>query len=148
MTTTGLSRIKYLFEKQSDLWIARETGIPRATIGFVRRGERKLPGKYTLNLRRVYQRETYRRLWQAGVPWREARRFQWYSPERVRLITAEATMVVNTMAQGASESVAWKLRKEGKPVNMDSIWAEMKEKVKKGLFKSKKSIEDIGQYET
>ncbi len=50
--------------------------------------------------------------------------------------------------QGASESVAWKLRKEGKPVNMDAIWAEQREKVKKGLFKSKAPIEDIGQYIT
>lgn len=94
--------LDWMFEQRTDVWIAERTGIPRSTVGFVRRGERELGSAYYGPLRSAYQSETTRRLDEAGLPHREAIRFSMSRPERQREITNTMHSIIQDLAIGST----------------------------------------------
>lgn len=135
-----------MFQTMSDIEIAKSTGIPRSTVGFVRRGERFLPSKYSLPLRAGYEREGYRRMRATGFSRAQADRFKWYAPESVGLKISEMKLTVNKLTLGVTGQQIEKLKREGKSFDRDDIWGETKIKIIEGLQRSKKPVEDIGEY--
>lgn len=146
MKTIDQRRIGFLTDHRSDIWIARETGIPRATVGFVRRGERQLPAQYTASLRNAFQREAYGRMREIGFSSHQAKRFSWYAPESIRIRIADMKLTVNKLTLGVSAQKERKLRKEGIPYDEVELWADTWDDIVEGLQRSKKTIEDIGEY--
>ncbi len=80
------------------MWIAERAGIPRSTIGFVRRGERNLPAQYRTALRSVYQSETVRRMDAVGMPHRESISMSMKRPEDQRAIYSEMSYITEQLA--------------------------------------------------
>ena len=121
--------------------MSRETGIPRSTLGFVRRGERKLPSGYQSSVRNLYEREAYRRMRETGFSRTQARRYQWYAPESIRLKESEMKLLVNRYTTGVVGMETAKLRRAGVSFDMDKLWKDAKAKIIAGLQKSKEPVE-------
>jgi len=90
--------LEWLSEGRTDVWISERSGIPRSTIGFVRRGQRDLPAIYRTALRSAYQSETTRRLDAIGVPHRESIRMSMKRPEDQRQIYSDMSYIVNELS--------------------------------------------------
>lgn len=140
------AELEYLYKERSDIWIARETGIPRATIGYVRRGERELPPDYSAVLRNAYQREAYGRLREEGMSWSQARRYSWYAPESVSLKESEMHLLVDKYTTGAVTAKIRKLQREGFSYNEDELWNETRQEMIGALQRSKLPVEELDDY--
>lgn len=96
-------RLGYLNLQQSYSQISANTGIPNATISYVINGQRNLPNKYHKSLRNYYQRSVYSDLKDAGFSSTQARRFSWYSPNKVLNVIEEITNVISQLANSRFE---------------------------------------------
>lgn len=90
--------LEWIFEQRSDVWIMEKSGIPRSTIGFVRRGERELSAQYRTALRSTYQSETSRRLDAIGMPHRESIGFSMKPPEWQRETYSVMSNIVSDLS--------------------------------------------------
>lgn len=142
MTSIAERRLDYMYEKRTDSWIAQNTGIPRSTIGFVRRGERALPSQYDYQLRLGFQREAYKRHRDAGMNFSEARRYSAYSPESAGLKTAIMKDIVNQNTMGGCIQEKLRLEKEGIFVEIDDLWAGMKGDIIDAYQHSDKTLDE------
>lgn len=146
MRTTHQRRTTYIAAQRSDVWISEQTGIPRSTVGFVRRGERYLPKQYRTELRNLYQRESYGRLREEGFSYHQARRFSSYAPESAKLNASTMRLLADDLTRGA---IASRLKKLNLPVTEENItaeWNTMRKDIVEGLRRSHKSWEDIKEY--
>ena len=128
---------------KSDMFIARQTGIPRSTLGFVRRGERKLPSIYTNQIRATYQRTIYEEMKSFGYSATQARRFSWYAPETVRVQLIDYRLRVQEMALGVMTNRIKTFENEGIAYDEVSEYERAFVDVEEGLRRSKASYEDI-----
>ena len=146
MTRRSTRNLSYVNEKQTQQWIADQTGIPRSTVGFVLRGERKLPSQYNLNARRIYQTEVYRRLTGEGMSPNQASRFKWYAPEAVGLKT-------NIMQEIVKESTLMRIgqkqvqdQKTGIMKDINDYWKDTKKEVQESYRRSQSTLDDWINY--
>jgi len=130
----------------SDATIEGMTGIPRSTLGFVRRGERNLPSEYLNTLRNTYRRSAYNDLRSEAMPFHQARKYSSGSARKVQEVGVEMRMLVTQSTRGALTGALAKLEKQGIIPNMKDLQAKMLEAVRKGYMKSQKSFEDFQDY--
>lgn len=136
-------RINYISDNnRTDSYISSQTGIPRSTIGFVRRGERTLPTEYEYDLRLVFQREAYGIQRSAGMSFGQARRFSSYSPEANTLKTGIMKDIVNTNTMGGCIQEKLRLEKQGILIEIDDIWYSVKADVEDAYRHSDKTFEE------
>jgi len=126
-------RLSYMFETKTDTWIAQQTGIPRSTVGFVRRGERALPSQYDYDLRLGYQRVSYSNLREEGMNTDQARKFSSYSPESSGLKQMIMKDIVNGSTMNACIQEKLRLEKEGISIEIKDIWDTMHDQVVEGF---------------
>lgn len=146
MTSRSTRNLQYVNEKQTQSWIAQQSGIPRSTVGFVLRGERALPSKYNLQARAIYQTQVYSRLKAEGMSANQATRFKWYAPEAVGLKTA-------IMKEIVKESTALQIainqkrdEKQGIIKSADEYRKDTIEQVKAAYRRSKNPLEEWLNY--
>ena len=126
-------RLSYMGLTKTDTWIAQQTGIPRSTVGFVRRGERALPSQYDYDLRLGYQRVAYNKLREEGMNTDQSRKFSSYSPESSSLKQMIMKDIVNGSTMNACIQEKLRLEKEGIFVEMKDIWDSMHDQVVEGF---------------
>jgi len=129
-------QLSYIAEKQSYAAIARSTGIPYRTVLAMREGKIKIASEFKKSIRNMYQRESYGRLKETGFSSSQARRWSWYKPERVVVQTHSLRYKIGELATGA---LAGKLKKEGldiTKINVNDLFDEMYNKVKRGIQRS------------
>ncbi len=146
MSIRSTRNLQYINQTRSQTWIANQTGIPRSTVGFVLRGERTLPSKYSLNARRIYQTEVYRNLKSAGMSANQATRFKWYAPEAVGLKTSIMKEIVkeSTLLRIGQKITADK--KKGIISTIEDYWKDTTEEVKDAYRKSDSTYDDWIEY--
>ncbi len=146
MATRSNAQLTFVAGTRSDAWIAQETGIPRSTVGFVRRGERDLPDSYSNIMRNLYQRESYDRMKQIGFSAAQANRFRSYAPATVLDYMAEVSNKIETLATG----LAIELRASDEASGIQRPWREYldeaRESITKGFQNSLKPKEDWDNY--
>jgi len=138
----SLRRYYFLRERYSERAIARESGIPRIALYRLRVEQRPLPRDQDLRLRAFYERDAYRRLRDLGMSVTQARRFQWRIPEIVHLTEARMRDLTSRFTLGATKARTMKLERLGIRYDWREVFDEMMEKVKEGLRRSRKKIED------
>lgn len=130
----------------SDTDIAALTGIPRSTIGFVRRGERALPSEYVKPLYNTYRKVNYHILTDTGMPYHQARKYSSGSVKQSSEVAVEMTMIVTQSTRGAITGKTVALEKKGILVDPRKIESEMLVAVKRGYQKSHKDFEQHRDY--
>lgn len=143
MTYTTTKQIRFLYETMNDNEISLLTGIPRSTVGYVRRGERRLPSNYNRSLRQHYQQSAYERLYTQGASAYEAKRFSWYSPDTVSELITDLYDRVEYYAKGAAMSRIRKLEEQGIYYDYDQILMQARGAVLQGINKSRNPLENI-----
>lgn len=143
MTKRWESQLKYLFRTKSDRFIAVQTGIPRSTLGFVRRGERALPSVYVSEIRNTFQRTVYAEMKSYGFSASQAKRFTWYAPESINVRLTDYRLRVEEMSLGVMTKRIARMQDAGIAYNEDSVYQEAFADVQEGLRQSKAPVEDI-----
>jgi len=146
LTSLSGNRISYIAETRSDAWISEQTGIPRSTIGFVRREERTLPKEYSSALRNLYQREAYARLREEGFAYHQARRFSSYAPQSVSLKQSLMKVLIDDLTLG---QISKRLQEVGLAIteeNIFSIWDDTRGSIVEAMKKSHKDFETVERY--
>lgn len=145
MSSVAQNRIEFISVTRSDTWIAAQTGIPRSTVGFVRRGERDLPSKYQTTLRNAFQREAYARMRETGFSTTQARRYSWYSTEQISYRISEMRLLVDRFTAGAVGMSIAKARAAGQSYDEDVLWASMRSLIIEGLQYSPEPVEEFAE---
>ena len=136
-------QLAYVAEQRSYAFIARSTGIPYRQVLAMRAGKLKISSEFATSIRNMYQREAYGRLRETGFSTYEARRWSWYTPERVVIKSLSLKARIAELATGA---VAAKLRSLGIPTSpkaVDDWYDEMYEKVRVGISRSLHTTEEL-----
>jgi len=139
-------RLTYVQARRTDKWISDQTGIPRSTIGFIRRGDRKASTDNIKLIRNLFQRESYKNMRYEGMTVKAATRFKWYAPESVQLKESIIKMTVNKLTTGITAQDMWEMDGTGIGYNKTELWYKNREEVKDSLKKSKEIFEEIAQY--
>lgn len=126
--------------------ISRATGIPTSTLFRVEKQQAILPTKYNLSLRRVYQRQAYKILRDEGMSVSQSNRFKWLTPETIMIKRGSIQTVVQFLTEGAFVAKKVSLDKQGISYRDLELYEEMNQKVKDGLRKSKKELEEWEEY--
>ena len=147
IVTAQTRQQRYVGDTRSDMWIARETGIPRSTLGYVRRGERRLPERYRSQIRNLYQREGYRRMREVGVSRAQARRFSWYTPAKVREVTETVKKLVADLTSKRVINMIGHPDSEYVPADYESLFVEQYQYVRDAFRESPKPYESWQDYE-
>ncbi|MBA7715714.1 hypothetical protein ES703_124768 [subsurface metagenome] len=138
-----MRQLFYVAEQRSFAYISRTTGIPYRTVLAMRSGKIKLTSEFTRSMRNMYQRESYGRLRETGFSTYEARRWSWYTPEKVVIKTFSLKARIAELATGA---VAAKLESLGIPTSkgaIDDLFDDMYERVRVGISKSLHTTEEL-----
>ncbi len=130
----------------SDITIEGLTGIPRSTVGFVRRGERTLPNEYVRGLYNDYRKVSYHYLTEEAMPYHQARKYSSASVQKVNETGVEMRMLVTQSTRGAITGKLAALAKKGIIPDLKQIGKDMLAAVQKGFRKSHKSIEQYRDY--
>ena len=146
MATRTAAQLSFVADTRSDAWIAQETGIPRSTVGFVRRGERDLPEQYSTAIRALYQREAYDRMKETGFSAMQANRFRSYAPDSVRYYMAEVSNKISELAWGLAIQLKESDEESGIFNSLESYYQDAADQIKEGFQHSIKQKEDWDQY--
>lgn len=130
----------------SDMDISGLTGIPRSTIGFVRRGERQMSSEYLTPLRDQWRRFTYHSLRDEGHPYHQARRYGSASVKDANAAKVEMRMLVTQSTRGGLTAVRASLEKQGLLYDSAIESKSMLAKVKAGYRKSRKDFKQMKDY--
>ncbi len=141
------NRINFLIKAgTSDVDISNLTGIPRSTIGFVRRGERSLPSKYVRPLYDTYRRVNYHILRDEAFSYSQARRYSSSSVKDASGVAVEMRMMVTQSTRGAITGKVTALEKKGILPDLRQIQKDMLAAVRKGYMKSRKDFKQWQDY--
>lgn len=130
----------------SDTTISGMTGIPRSTVGFVRRGERSLPSEFKRSLYDDYRKVSYHYLTSESMPYHQARKYSSRSAKTVQETGVEMRMLVTQSTRGAITGKLAGLEKRGVIPDMKQVQKEMLAAVQAGYKKSHKSLEQYRDY--
>jgi hypothetical protein len=144
--TTAVSQLLFVLEGRSKAWISRATGIPSSTVSYVVAGKRRLPAVYTDEVRRMYRRETYRRLRASGMSANQANRFKWYSAPKVGYYIKQMNYKVRFLALGHMSDWYEPVYKNGRKLEGEEKLAEIERQVREGLRKSREPWETWEDY--
>ena len=137
------ARLSYVLESLSQSEVSRQIGIPRSTLQYEIAHNIPLGTQYQEALRNLYQRTAYANMREAGFSAEQARRFSWYSPERVvtniglmeeKVLEFSVTRLANAELKSGE---IWSNRERAEYLNM------IKDRVREGLRRSKAPVEDI-----
>ena len=142
-------RLNYLKDQGlSDITISGLTGIPRSTIGFVRRGERQLSSEYLTPLYNQTRRVSYFSLTEKGLPYHQARKYSSLKIKTIQETEVEMTMITSQSIRGAITGKLASNESEGIFQSITDVRKQMTEAVMKGYRKSHKSFKDFQDYLT
>ena len=142
-------RLNYLSEQGlSDTTIAGLTGIPRSTIGFVRRGERQLSSEYLTPLYNQTRRVAYHELTEDGLPYHQARKFSSRSTQTINETSMEMSMITSQSIRGAITGKLADNDRKGITQSITEIRKAMTDAVMNGYRASHKSFDDFKDYLT
>jgi len=145
--TASQNRIQFMVDSgMSDSQISVMSGVPRSTIGFVRRGERTLPSQYLTPLRDTYRRVNYQIQRAEGFSYHQARKYSSSSVATSRSVITEMKQMVGTYAKGALTGIRAKDKKLGIIRTLKDMASQAIEAVKSGMRRSHKDFKDIQNY--
>jgi transcriptional regulator with XRE-family HTH domain len=144
--TWAQQRVQYLSKNMSLREIARETGIPRSTLGYVWRGERQLPTDYVTDLETTYRKGVYANLREVGVSVEQSQLYRYLSPSMASSLEARMETTINRLSLGAYAAAAEKMNRQGLLFDPAKLFPDMKARVTAGLRASDKTIEEKENY--
>lgn len=141
------NRVKFMTKAgMSDVDISLLTGIPRSTIGFVRRGERLLPSEYIRPMYDGFRKVNYNVLREAGLPYHQARKYSSSSVKTSSDVAVEMRMIVEQSTAGAVIGKTVALEKKGILPDPFQVEQDMTAAVLKGYRKSHKDFKQMQDY--
>lgn len=141
------NRINFLIKAgTSDVDIANLTGIPRSTIGFVRRGERNLPSEYVRPLYDMYRKVNYHILRDEAFSYSQARKYSSSSVKTSTEVAVEMRMMVTQSTRGAITGKVTALEKKGILPDLRQVQKDMLAAVRRGYMKSHKDFKQWQDY--
>lgn len=145
--TASQNRIQFMVDSgMTDAQISSMSGVPRSTIGFVRRGERTLPSQYLTPLRDTYRKVNYQIQRAEGFSYHQARKYSSSSVATSRSVIAEMGQMVKTYAKGALTGIQAKTKSLGIIRSLSVMAKQAVEAVKAGMRKSHKDFATITTY--
>ncbi len=140
-------RLIYMKEQGlSDITIEGMTGIPRSTIGFVRRGERSIPSEYIRTLYDKYRTVSYNALTAESLPYHQARKYSSRSTKTVNDVSIEMRKLIEISTKGAIIGKLAGNKSKGIIQSNKQVEKDMLAAVKAGYKKSHKSYDDYKDY--
>ena len=140
-------RLNYLSgQGLSDTTIAGLTGIPRSTVGFVRRGERQLPSEYYNKLYNDTRKVAYNVLTSEGLPYHQARIYSQKAIPTIQETSVEMQSITSTSIEGAITGKLAQNERKGITQTMTEIRKAMTDAVMAGFRASHKSYDDFQDY--
>ena len=143
MSSSSSEYMQFMHDTRTDVWIAEQTGIPRSTLGFVRRGEREMPAQYTDALRTLYQGESTTYLTNRGYPTTEAVRLSSSMPDQIRSLSSELDGYIEKIAELHTAKAYDLAEQAGKAFNENQYFADALEKIKANIARSDLSYSDL-----
>jgi len=141
------NRIKFMTKSgMSDVDISLLTGIPRSTIGFVRRGERLLPSEYIRPMYDGFRKVNYNALREVGLPYHQARKYSSASVKTSSDVAVEMGLIVKQSTAGAVIGRTVSLEKKGILPDPTQVEKEMAAAVLRGYQKSHKDFKQMQDY--
>ena len=141
--TDWTDKFDFFHEWRTDVWLAEQSGIPRSTLGFVRRGERSLPAQYANAARSAYQRGMYDILGEEGFPRRARLQFSFAGRERYAEIRSELEDIVAAVAKNWTTQAALKAETTGKYFNWEEYYEDALEKARDTVYYSEMPWDDL-----
>jgi len=136
-------RLQFMHDTRTDVWIAEATGIPRSTLGFVRRGEREMPAQYTDALRTLYQGEAQRYLLKAGYPESTAVDYSSAMPSTLENMTGDLDHYIQKISILHTSYAEQKALDAGKAFDANAYQKEAFAKIKENIAKSSLSYQEL-----
>lgn len=133
----------FMADWRTDVWLAEKSGIPRSTIGFVRRGERLLPAQYTNAARSAYQSSMHDILRDEGFPRRAAFQFSMVGRTRYAEIKSELEGIIEKTAYNWTVQAQRKADSEGRYFNWEDYNDEAFDKARESIYWSVLPWDDI-----
>ena len=130
----------------SDTDISGLTGIPRSTVGFVRRGERTLQSEYIRPLYDGFRKVNYNIMTDAGLPYHQARKYSSRSVKDSSDVIIEIRSLVTQSTEGAIIGKTVALEKKGILPDPEKVKKDMARAVKRGYQKSHKDFKQMQDY--
>lgn len=143
MATALVRQLQFVTEYLSQSQISAQTGIPRSTIGFYARGERRAPLDRQRTIRNLYQRTAFAALREQGLSSTQARRFSWYRPERVREILTQTGSIVETLARSRFADYRESLQRRGLYTNDDDVMQSLRDSIEDAIRRSELPTERL-----
>ena len=143
MSAAATEYMQFMHDTRTDAWIAEQTGIPRSTLGFVRRGEREIPSKYADVLRTFYRGESTLYLTNRGYPTTEAVRLSSSMPTQIRSLSADLDTYIEKIAELHTAKAYDLAEQAGKAFNENQYFADALEKIKDNIARSDLSYSDL-----
>jgi len=143
MNTSSSEYMQFMHDTRTDVWIAEQTGIPRSTLGFVRREERALPAQYTDALRTLYQGEATTFLTNRGYPETEAVRMSSGMPDTVRSLTGALDGYIEKIADLHTATAQSLAEREGKAFNTDKYRQDVIDQIRLNIAGSDLTYEEL-----
>lgn len=136
------AKLTFLLTERDVPWIGRESGIPWANIRSVIAGTSQFTTGEARRIRNTYQRESYSRLREAGMPAHQARRFSWFAPSSVEPKIETVKTAIADLAAGLTTQRTHKLDLEGMYYDAEDVYADAWEDVWKGFSTTPTTYED------
>ncbi len=133
----------FMHEWRTDVWLAEQSGIPRSTIGFVRRGERSLPAQYSNAARSAYQSGMYDILGEEGFPRKARLQFSFVGRERYTELRSELEEIVEQTARNWTAQAAYKAEKQGKSFDSAAYLDTAREQAAETIYYSEMPWDDL-----
>lgn len=146
MSIFSTSRISFLRETFTRGQIQKQTGIHWARQEAVLSGTKTLSVTERQSLTRMYRRETYIDLRNAGMSVSQSKRFRGYAPPSIHKYISIMDSTIETLAKGVTAKKMAVLDSAGIPYNIRDLIDEMHKKVLEGMKKSKRMYEDWLDY--